>query len=125
MLSEARTVARGFAGIPQQLEELTAKAQSREQELARVQSDLQQASRLNLELESEKAAHDHCGRCRRDRVRPGGHGFSAVGGTWTRQPIPLRSRLKIGHAVHLVVAPQKYLARVFVRSLRQRTRSPI
>ena len=55
-LQAAQQTALGLAELPQQLEELTAKALSREQELTRLQTELHGATQRNLELERQLAA---------------------------------------------------------------------
>ena len=55
-LQHAQQAVEGFAGMPQQLEELSAKAQGQEQDLARLHSELHQNTQRNLELERLLAA---------------------------------------------------------------------
>ncbi|CAN7398450.1 DNA-binding protein [Acidovorax sp. LjRoot118] len=55
-LLAAQQAAEGFAGMSQQLEEMSAKALGQEQDLARLHTDLHQATQRNLELERLLAA---------------------------------------------------------------------
>jgi len=54
----AQQAAEGFAGMSQQLEQMSAKAQGREQDLARLHTELHQVTQRNLDLERMLAATD-------------------------------------------------------------------